>query len=83
MIFTVTWKPIAERRLATLWNAGPDRQAIADAANSIDQILRQNPNEHGEARDAKRRVFFIPPLAVLYRVDEGDRMVHVLDVWRY
>jgi plasmid stabilization system protein ParE len=83
MIFTVTWTPIAEQRLATLWNVGPDRQAIAEAADCIDHLLRHNPNHHGESRDANRRVLFIPPLAVLYRVDEDDRMVQVLDVWRF
>jgi hypothetical protein len=82
MIYTVAWKPIAEQRLTNLWIAGPDRQSITNAANRIDQLLRRDPDQQGESRDAKRRILFVPPLAVLYRVEEGDRIVHVLDVWR-
>ena len=81
MKYTVIWRPAAEGRLSDLWTAGPDRQAIAEAANRIDSALKAGPRQQGESRDDKRRVFFVQPLAVLYSIDEGDCMVYVLDVW--
>ena len=39
MKYTVTWTPSAEQDLAALWNAAPDRQAVADAADEIDTSL--------------------------------------------
>jgi hypothetical protein len=82
MIYTVVWKPIAEQRLTKLWIAASNRQSVADATNRIDQRLRREPDQQGESRDAKRRILFVPPLAVLYRVEDDDRTLHVLDVWR-
>ena len=38
MKYTVVWRPTALKRLAELWNAGPDRAEIAAASNAIDQI---------------------------------------------
>jgi len=43
MIFTVVWRPEAERALADLWNRAEDRQAITDAADTIDALLRTGP----------------------------------------
>ena len=43
MKYTVVWRPSALRRLAELWNAGPDRADISTAANAIDRILKHDP----------------------------------------
>jgi hypothetical protein len=80
--YTVLWKPVAESCLSELWTIGPDRQAVADAANFIDIVLKNDADKQGEARDATRRVLLVPPIAVLYKVEEQDRKVFVLDVWR-
>jgi hypothetical protein len=82
MSFTVEWMPLAERRLAELWNAGPDRQAIADAADQADSLLRQNPFNQGESRAGNARLMFVHPLSLLFRVDAQARVAQVIRVKR-
>lgn len=83
MKFTVIWKPEAERRLTRLWLAAPDRKAITDAANRIDQLLENNPQERGESRDGGRRILLEAPLGVFFRVDSQSHQVWVIGVWRF
>ena len=83
MIFTVTWKPTADDELADLWLKGPDRAAITAAANAIDALLRVDPHLQGESRADGTRVLFQPPLGVRFEVNEQDRVVEVLKVWRF
>ena len=80
MSYTVVWKPSAESQLAHFWTSASDRPAITAAADEIDRLLRQNPLEQGESRSGKRRVLFVPPLAVFFEVHEQDRLVTVLRV---
>ena len=81
MNFTVAWKPAAEAKLATLW-ADPDhRRAIAEAANTIDGLLRRDPLGCGESREENSRILLVPPLGELYEVSEPDRTVSVDAVW--
>lgn len=80
MTYTVTYKPSAEAELADLWINAPDRQAVTDAANRIDALLRTDPHNQGESRDEQTRLLFERPLAVLFEVSEADRIVQVLNV---
>jgi len=82
MKFTVLWAPRAESALAQLWTSAPDRNAVALAADTIDNLLRDNPLSVGESRPDNRRIIFVLPLAVTYTVSELDRTVKVLKVWR-
>ncbi|HEY1379975.1 MAG TPA: type II toxin-antitoxin system RelE/ParE family toxin [Gemmataceae bacterium] len=82
MSFTVEWMPLAERRLTELWNAGPDRQSIADAADQADILLQQDPLGHGESRAGDTRLMFVRPLSLLFRVDVQARVVQVIRVKR-
>jgi hypothetical protein len=82
MIYTVVWQHRAQTMLAQLWNQAADRAAIAKAADAIDGLLRVDAPSRGEARSGRFRVLFEPPLAVHFQVDELDRMVKVLNVWR-
>jgi hypothetical protein len=82
MMYTVTWIPSALGELANLWNNALDRRNVADAANRIDSILRLNPYAHSESRDEDFRILFVPPLAVLFDVNDADRLVTVRAVWR-
>ncbi len=82
MIFTVLWQQRAEARLADLWTQGPDRNAIAEAADEIDRLLQRDPQSRGESRDLGERILFVPPLSVLFSVDEADRKVYVMLVDR-
>lgn len=79
MIFTVVWLPNAEDRLAELWNSAADKQDVTDAADWIDAALRTNPLKKVVSVD---NLFYLrrDPILVLCDIDEGDRMVRVVDV---
>lgn len=83
MRYTVVWTRIAEEDLALLWTSARNRSAITEAANRIDRMLAQNPNNCGESREQGRRIVLVAPLAVTFRVSDDDRMVRVLRVWAY
>jgi mRNA-degrading endonuclease RelE of RelBE toxin-antitoxin system len=83
MTYTVLWVPQAEQRLAALWLSAPDREAVTTAAHRIDQQLRSNPEDQGEARSVGQRVLIDPPLGVIFQVQPEDRVVYVLTVWRF
>jgi plasmid stabilization system protein ParE len=80
MRYTVVWKKSAADRLAEIWMAAADRGAVSVAADNIDAALRNNPLECGESRDENTRILIVPPLAVLYEVDQADRRVTVLAI---
>ena len=82
MSYTVVWKPAAEEELARLWTEAVDRDAITTAANEIDQWLRSNPHDQGESRSGAVRVMFIHPLGVFFHIEDADRVVSLLKVWR-
>jgi hypothetical protein len=83
MTFTVLWSQNAEDKLALLWLSSTDRQAVTDAADNIDAILRRQAETAGESRPMGRRILHETPLGVIYSVSHDDRMVLVLDVWRF
>src|SRR5438128_2191559 len=83
MNYTVLWVGEAEQELATLWINEAERAAVTEAAHEIDHRLRSNPDREGESRPHGLRVLFVAPLAVSFEVRPTDRVVHVLDVWKY
>jgi hypothetical protein len=81
MKYTVVWQPAALGALANLWLQAPDQQAVADASDRLDAVLATDPETKGKPWGK----FFIredAPLAVMYHVDPGDRMVRVMAVKR-
>ncbi len=82
MNYTVLWRPLAERQLTQLWIDAVDRGAIASAADSIDALLRRDPQSRGESRGASTRIIFVSPLTALFEVHEQDRIVYVKAVGR-
>jgi len=82
MKFTVSWFPSAEKRLAELWLAAPDKPEVSAASDEIDRLLAISPLDMGELRTAKIRYLLVPPLAVYYEVRLLDRLVIVRNVWR-
>jgi hypothetical protein len=83
MNWTVGWVPSAEQDLAELWNNAPDRAAVTVAANAIDALLAHDPTSAGEGPEGGRRMLFVEPLAVGFRVDEANHTVTVYAVWRW
>jgi plasmid stabilization system protein ParE len=81
MRYTVLWVRRAEEDLAAIWTGAANRNAIASAANTIDALLREDPESRGESRQGALRILFVPPLGVDFEVFEEDRLVRVLGVW--
>ena len=78
---TVTWVPTALNKLTDLYLYAPDRMTITQAANRIDQVLADDPDQKGQAFGANR-ILFQSPLAVTFAVYPDDRRVDVLEVER-
>jgi plasmid stabilization system protein ParE len=78
--YTVTWHPKARDELAHIWLRALDRNAVAEAANRIDQALRDNPENCGEEFYGDRILVDLP-LAITFAVFPNDRRVQVLQVW--
>ena len=82
MKYTVTWTSAAEQDLAAIWTAASDRDAVNTATNTIDFLLVRDPESRGEPSFDTVRVLTVPPLGVDFEVQEPDRIVFVLSVWR-
>jgi hypothetical protein len=76
----VIWQPWAEERLAQIWTAAPDRQAVTAVANALDDRLQRDAESVGESRTGLTRVVIELPLVVYFDVHEEDRLVYVLTV---
>lgn len=83
MSYQVFWVSEAEEELAAIWLDADDRDMVTTAAHLIDTTLRHDPESVGESRDEGRRVFWEPPLGVIFNVSAPDLAVHVLNVWRF
>ena len=83
MKYSVRWVTKAEFELARLWLNAADRAAITSAANEIDARLAINPDVEGESRSGGRRILLVAPLGGTYDVRHADRVVLVLDVWKF
>ena len=81
MIWTVTYKPAAIDELADEWNRSPDKQAIADASDRIDQLLRNDPDKKGQPLNGDR-ILVVDPLAAVFSLSPDDCLATVLHVFR-
>lgn len=83
MKYAVFWNPAAEARLAELWMAAMDKQAVANAADQIESLLARTPLDVGESRAGNERILAVAPLGVRYDVWPDDMRVNVHNVWRF
>lgn len=81
MRYTVLWTSAAEQELAAIWLGAEDRDAVTSAADSIDAMLRDEPQTRGESRYGALRIFLVEPLGVDFEIRPDDRIVSVLAVW--
>jgi hypothetical protein len=84
MKWTVSYRPSAQDDLANIWLNAPEPQAVADAADTIDRLLADDPLNVGESRAGNVRILIELPLTVLYEVYSEDTLVTVFAVfyWR-
>lgn len=85
MNFSLEWKVTATNELAQIWMRADSgtRQRITAAAGKVDQLLKSDPYGSSESREADRRILFVAPLAVTFRVDTPANRVHVLRVRQF
>jgi len=81
-MFRVEWLQSALDELATQWTlaASTERQAITAATHAIERRLAEDPVHEGESRVKGRRITFVPPLAVTFRIEADAKTVTVLQV---
>jgi len=82
---TVRWMPLATEQLLAI-TLSPNvvhRSQILRAVAEIDTLLANDPHEAGESRDGPRRVLFVPPLGVEYRIVGDDEEVQIVRAWRF
>lgn len=84
-MFQVEWLQSALDELAAIWmNADSGlRQAITAAAHQIDLILETDPLGESESRPEGRRVLFVSPLGLTFRIEADGQTVTVLRVWLF
>ena len=73
--YDLIWMPRAENRLAEVWMASPDRNAVTHAANGIDADLEVLPNSVGKLVFDTVREHSNAVLSVEFEVVEEDRCV--------
>ena len=79
--FTVVWDRDAEAELTRMWIENPlIQQKISDAADYLDQSLATDPFDLGIGSAGDFRQCVRPPLQVLIKISEPDRLVRVLYV---
>lgn len=81
-MFRVRWERRAVDELTTLWTQADSiqRQAITAASHELDQRLRNDPYAEGESRSKGRRITFVPPLAVTFRIEPDGQTASVLQI---
>jgi mRNA-degrading endonuclease RelE of RelBE toxin-antitoxin system len=77
MRYTVVWLKSADDELVELWLSASDRSAITAATLEVDRQLAVDASSKGEPLSEGLRAFSIPPLRVIFAVNEDDRLVEV------
>lgn len=80
MSYRVDWVSGSRERLTDLL-AGADPRVILAAAR-LAAVLGTCPKSFGESRGDAPRNGFELPLGVWYVIDDAERVVRVLNVWR-
>jgi hypothetical protein len=85
MSFIIYRTQSAMSPLEKTWEEGDDSQrgAVLLALHRIDQELLSEPQTKGESRPGNVRILFEAPLAVFFKVDEVNQVVHILRTWPY
>ena len=81
-MYQVQWLQSALDELADQWMRAPseERQAITSAAHAVDRRLAEDPVKEGESRPKGRRITFVPPLALTFRVGSDEGIVTIVHV---
>ncbi|MGH7136903.1 MAG: hypothetical protein ACREHD_14280 [Pirellulales bacterium] len=85
MKFSLEWKQTATDELADIWLRADSRtrRKITAATVKVDDLLKRDPYGESESREGDRRIMFVAPLAITFRVDPEVDNVEVLRVRRF
>jgi hypothetical protein len=78
--YTVTATPKAENDLARLWLSASNRGAVAQAADTMDRLLRDDASQKGYDAGQGVRQLIVSPLLAEFSVDEEDRRVTIWSI---
>jgi plasmid stabilization system protein ParE len=84
-MFSVRWEEMALNHLAELWTAADSalRKTITATTSAIDRQLQTDPLGQSESRPGGRRILFLSPLGILFRIEADGHTVSVLRVWLF
>ena len=80
--YTVDWTDDAVDELTNIWMQAADPDAVTAAQSTIDTLLSRAPLHHGTEESEGLRRLVVPPLRVLYSLDQARRYVEVSSVKR-
>jgi hypothetical protein len=82
-MYRVEWSPGALGRMTDAWLDADSalRAAITAAVSQIDERLAREPAGEGESRSTGRRILFVPPLGISFRVEPHHQVAVVLRAW--
>ena len=75
--YTVVWKADALDDLADIWLNSTERDRIVSVAESIDLELTVDPRWKSEELSEGLLALVLPPLRILFAINEDDRQVQV------
>ncbi|MFM9966346.1 MAG: hypothetical protein ACKV2Q_34655 [Planctomycetaceae bacterium] len=78
--FTVVWKADALDDLADIWLKSGDRDRIVSVAESIDLELTVDPNWKSEELSEGLLALTLPPLRIIFAINDADRQVEVYQI---
>jgi hypothetical protein len=78
--YTVVWRKDADDDLAQAWMDAANREDVTSAADQVDIQLKNDPTSKGEELHEGLRRLKIPPLSVIFLVEEMDRQVAVVSI---
>jgi len=81
MRYQVDWTPSAIGQLATLWPAAMNRSAVTASEARIDRDLGRDPRGIGTLVIEGLYRYRLPPLQVMYEVNDTTRVVTVTAVF--
>lgn len=84
MTFRVIWIQSALNDLMRTWNAADSaaRKQITSAIHALDKQLERDPSAICESRGPGEWVCFSDPVGARVEIDEPNRVVWVLSLWR-
>jgi hypothetical protein len=81
-MYNVNWREEAVQEIVRVWdNASSElRAAIEQAVESVNETLQQDATV-GESRTEGLRIWFVPPLGLIFELEEGEGVVRVQHAW--